>query len=102
MNLDDGNAARLAQIEQQLAREEPRLAADLRRWRHPRGPWTARLIVAGGLVFAVVALLLVSIGWALLAALTTAFGWCLSRVDRGDPPLPPMEAGPALPRRRRG
>lgn len=85
MILDDGDRARLARIEGQLAREEPELAAALQRWRTPGKPWAARLTVASGLLFAVLAALLVSVGWALLAAVTVATGWGLYRMAGEDP-----------------
>lgn len=96
--LNEGDLARLARIERQLAREEPELAEALQRMRPPHGPppaWGARLTLAAGLVFAVIALLLGSVAWGLLAAITSAAGWCLLRAARGKPLLPGSGAGPA-------
>lgn len=82
MTLDDGAAARLAQIERRLAREEPDLADALHRWRSPgqrRPPrWSWRIAVLGH-ALGVLALLLGSVAWFVLLMLVTGSGWCLAR-----------------------
>jgi len=85
MILDDGDLARLARIERQLASEAPELAEALHRWRLPTGrgsSWVGWLFLVAGIVFAVVAVLLASTGWALLAAAASVPGWWL-RTTRG-------------------
>lgn len=82
MALDDRAAARLAQIERQLAREEPELAEAMHRWRPP-GPrrprrWSSRIAVLG-LGLSVLALLLGSSAWCTLLVIVTVSGWCLAR-----------------------
>jgi Flp pilus assembly protein TadB len=95
MTAGEGAPPPITQIEQRLAQEEPELAEDMRRWRVPRGarvPWAARLLLGGGVVIAVVAVLLASMGWALLAALTLAVGWCSHRLAHRQPVLPERRA----------
>jgi hypothetical protein len=98
---DDGDVARLTQIERQLAQEDPELAEALHRWRQPdhavpgaAAPrrWS-RFALVTGLVLAALALLLGSGAWFLLAVVTAGTGWCLTRAGEDAPRLPRPERG---------
>ena len=82
---DNTRAARLAQIERSLAREEPELAEALRRWRPPRPPRrvSTRILVVG-LVCACVALLFGSTAWCILTVIVAGSGWCIARGLEGE------------------
>lgn len=85
MLLDDGDRARLARIERQLAGEDPELARALDTWRPVRTHRPRRMawaLFGTGILFAVLALVLGSVGWATLAALTGAGGWYWLRTSR--------------------
>lgn len=100
MTRDDGDRARLAEIERLLAREAPDLADALRCWHRPRRwltPWTG---TAAGIVLAVLAFLVggpglvVALGW--LAAASLCWCWVArvafgqARPDRSGPGRPPV------------
>lgn len=78
---DDVHAAQLAQIERQLEREAPELAAALRELRHPERPVPPRrawLIPVVGVLAAVLALLFGSVAWAILVVIVAGSGWCIT------------------------
>lgn len=83
MRLDDADRKRLAQIERQLSDDDPKLDRALRHGRPPRyaeRPWYAWFALLTAVVFAVVAGLLASVGWALFAAVIGAGWWVLPRI----------------------
>jgi hypothetical protein len=77
MHLDDGDRARLAHIERQLAGDDPKLARALEAWRpsRERPPRVVWLLLATGALFGVLAVLLTSVNWMLLAVVTAGGGW---------------------------
>lgn len=82
MPLDDSAAARLAQIERRLVREEPELADALLRWGPPRRRRPRRRswqIAVVGLLCGLLALLFGSVAWFVLVGLATGSGWCIAR-----------------------
>ncbi|MGD9526590.1 DUF3040 domain-containing protein [Pseudonocardia sp.] len=77
---DDLRAAWLAQIERQLAREEPELAAALAQMRPPerrRPPRRAWLVLVCGVLAVVLSLVLGSVAWAILAVIVAGCAWCI-------------------------